>query len=70
MQLSMPGWGRLMAEGKTTYAVGPVAERCAVFDTRAEAEQAAEHGDRTFIQWDGHHGHQVTVPEYELEAGA
>jgi hypothetical protein len=66
-QLTMTEWDRRMAEGETTYAVGPVPGRCVVFSTRTEAEQAAAEGDGLFIQWDGRHGHQV---ETELEAGS
>jgi hypothetical protein len=68
-QITMAEWGQLRTQGATTYAVGPVPGKCSVFTGRTEAEQAAAEGDGTFIQWDGTTGHQVTVPDVEMEAG-
>jgi hypothetical protein len=71
-QITMGEWDRLMSEGATTYAVGPVTSPHAVFASRAEAEQVAAMLDGKFIQWDGARGHQFTIdsPEFESEPEA
>ena len=68
--ISLAQWGPLMDTGVTTYTVGQVPGPYAVYLDRAEAEAAADQAGGTFIQWDGHHGHQVTTPEHQADANA
>jgi hypothetical protein len=63
--ITLTDWGRRMDAGETTFVVGPVPGRCAVYLDRAEAEAAADELGGTYIEWIGHTGHLVTTPEYQ-----
>ncbi len=66
--ISVADWGRYMDAGATTYAVGPVPGRAAVYLDRAEAEAAADELGGKFIEWSGRTGRQLTTAEYRASA--